>query len=67
MRLPLLTAALLAIAPLRAGAADPTFVRVWPQWHDSDSFQSFSEYQTGKELTGKWIVLRSQPEERTGL
>lgn len=67
MRLILLTAALLALASTRAGAADPTFVRVWPQWHDADSFQSFYEYETSRELTGKWIVLRSQPEERTGL
>ncbi len=50
-----------------ARADDVTFRRVWPQWHDSDSFQSLYEDHTGQELTGKWIVLRSQPRERSGL
>lgn len=48
-------------------AADVSFPRVWPQWHDADSFQSFYEYETGRELVGKWIVLRSRPAERGGL
>jgi hypothetical protein len=50
-----------------ARADDVSFKRVWPEWHDSDSFQSFYEDHTGQELTGKWIVLRSQPRERSGL
>ena len=50
-----------------AHAADVSFKRVWPQWYDADSFQSFYEDHTGRELTGKWIVLRSQPEDRGGL
>jgi hypothetical protein len=50
-----------------ARAADLTFKRVWPEWHDSDSFQSLYEDHTGQELTGKWIVLRSQPAQRSGL
>jgi hypothetical protein len=50
-----------------ARAADPYFKRVWPQWHAADSFQSFYEDHTGKELQGKWTVLRSQPAERGGL
>ena len=50
-----------------ARGADVTFKRVWPEWHDSDSFQSLYEDHTGHELTGKWIVLRSQPEKRGGL
>jgi hypothetical protein len=40
---------------------------VWPEWHDSDSFQSLYEDHTGQELTGGWFVLRSQPGERSGL
>jgi hypothetical protein len=58
---------LLAVLPdLRA--ADPTFQRVWPQWHDADSFQSYYEDYTGKELVPRhWTVLRSQPAQRGGL
>lgn len=55
----------LAAAPCRA---DPvTFVRVWPQWHDGDTFSSYHEVRTEKELVAKdWIVLRSQPANRGG-
>jgi hypothetical protein len=48
-------------------AADLKFKRVWPEWHDAESFQSLYEDHTGRELTGKWIVLRSQPGNRSGL
>jgi hypothetical protein len=48
-------------------AADLRFKRVWPEWHDAESFQSLYEDHTGHELTGKWIVLRSQPDKRGGL
>jgi hypothetical protein len=50
-----------------ARAAELQLVRVWPQWHDGDSFQSLYEEHTGRELTGGWIVIRSQPGERGGL
>jgi len=46
---------------------DLHFERVWLTWHDSASFDSFYEYRTGEELVGKWTILRSQPNERTGL
>jgi hypothetical protein len=59
--------ALLSALCATAQAADLTFKRAWPEWHDSDSFQSLYEQQTGHELTGKWIVLRSQPAQRSGL
>ena len=66
MRIPL--AALLALSLASAAlAADVKFKRVWPQWYDADSFQSFYEDHTGKELTGKWIVVRSQPGDRAGI
>ncbi len=67
MRHLLASIALFAAFPARAPADDVSFKRVWPQWHTADSFQSFYEYHTGRELTGKWVVLRSQPDERTGL
>jgi len=55
----------LAAAPCRAG--DVTFARVWPEWHGSDSFESYHEYRTGRELVQDWIVMRSQPANRSGL
>ncbi len=67
MRFLLASFALLAPIAARAAAADLSFVRVWPQWHSADSFQSFYEYDTGRELVGKRIVMRSQPDERSGL
>jgi hypothetical protein len=48
-------------------AGDPYFKRVWPEWRDADSFQSFYEDHTGKELVGKWTMIRSQPSSRSGL
>jgi hypothetical protein len=50
-----------------ARAAELRLKRVWPEWHDAEAFQSLYEDHTGHELTGKWIVLRSQPEKRGGL
>jgi hypothetical protein len=44
----------------------PWFRRVWPRYRDADSFQSFYEYLTGRELVGKWTMLRSQPAHREG-
>jgi hypothetical protein len=57
-----------ALALLGAPArADVSFLRVWPQWHDADSFQSYFEYKHHHELDGKFTVLRSQSWERGGL
>jgi hypothetical protein len=67
MRPLLASLALLAALVAPAAAADLRFERVWLQWHDADSFQSFYEYHTGRELVGKWTVLRTQPDDRTGL
>lgn len=63
---PTLAALFLLSLTCLAQAADVSFKRVWPQWYDGDSFQSLYEDRTGRELTGKWIPLRSQPEERSG-
>jgi len=67
MRSLLASLALFAAFAARTPAADPTFERVWLQWHKTDSFQSFYEYHTGREFTGRWVVLRSQTDERSGL
>jgi hypothetical protein len=64
-----LIAALLAL-PLLAAAApqdEVRFLRVWPQWHSADSFQSLYEVENHRELDGKFIVLRSNNEFRGGL
>jgi hypothetical protein len=68
MRRPLALLALLALlAAVPVPAAEIRLVRVWPEWLTADSFQSYYEYHTGRELTGRWVVMRSQPDERTGL
>jgi len=67
MRSLLASFTLFAALAARAPAGGVSFERVWLQWHKADSFQSFYEYHTGRELTGKWTVLRTQTDERTGL
>jgi hypothetical protein len=64
---PLLAPIALLLAVSSVHASDVKFKRVWPEWHDAESFQSYYEDHTGRELTGKWIVLRSHPEKRGGL
>ena len=65
MRLALTLALLLGSAGL-VRAAEVEFVRVWPGWRDSQSFERISEYFTGQENTGSQVVLRSHPEIRPG-
>jgi hypothetical protein len=67
MRSLLAAAALVLAAPTVARAADLKLTRVWPQWHTADSFQSFYEDQTGREISGGWVILRSQKDQRGGL
>ena len=67
MRQILAPLALLALAAAPCRADTITFARVWPQWHDSGSFESYHEYRTGKELVQDWIVMRTQPKSRSGL
>ena len=43
MRLLLAVAALLASSVV-ARAAEAEFVRVWPQWHDAETFDRIGEY-----------------------
>jgi hypothetical protein len=49
-----------------ARAADIHFVRIWPGWRDADSFERISEYFTGREDTGRSVVVRSHPSIRDG-
>jgi hypothetical protein len=65
MRLVLTLALLLASAGV-SRASETTFVRVWPGWRDSASFERISEYFTGKENPGSQVLLRSHPEIRSG-
>jgi hypothetical protein len=67
MRSLLAAFALFSAASGAARAADLQFKRVWPQWHDADSFQSLYEEKTGRELAAGWIVLRSRTDQRGGL
>jgi hypothetical protein len=62
-----LVAALLLLSPGLLRADPVTLVRVWPQWHDADSFKSYYEFKKGDELTGNFVVIRSQPKDRNGL
>jgi hypothetical protein len=68
-----LFASLALLAPIALFAAVPRppdpirMIRVWPVWRPADSFQSYYEYHSGRELVGRWTVMRSQPDERTGL
>jgi hypothetical protein len=66
MRSLLLLPLCLILIGAAAPGGTPTFKRVWPQYRDADSFQSFYEYHTGRELIGKWTLLRSQPAHRGG-
>jgi hypothetical protein len=58
----------LAPATSRAAAAagDVSFVRVWPGWRESESFDRISEYFGGGENHGPHIVLRTHAETRAG-
>ena len=47
-------------------AAELSVVRVYTGWRDAASFKRISEYFDGKENTGKEIVLRSHPDQRSG-
>jgi hypothetical protein len=68
---PLLTLfALVCLAALPAEAlakeGDLEIQRVYTGWRDGASFKRISEYFDGKENTGREIVIRSHPQQRTG-
>jgi hypothetical protein len=62
--LPLLAAAGLATTALKADGVD--FIRIWPNYRDTDSFKRISEYFTNREDPGKVVMLRTQPVDRDG-
>src|SRR5687767_6584559 len=47
-------------------AAEVELLRIWPGWRDAESFDRISEYFGGGENTGRHVVLRTQPDVRTG-
>lgn len=57
---------LLSLVAACAHAADVQFVRVWPGWRNADTFESISEYFTGRESDGGRVVLRTTPDARAG-
>jgi len=59
-------ALLLSLTAARAAAAEVELVRVWAAWRNADAFDRISEYFTGKEDTGRQIVLRTHPDARAG-
>jgi hypothetical protein len=65
MRLVLTLALLLGSAGILR-AAEVEFVRVWPAWRETASFERISEYFDGKENSGSQVLLRSHPDTRAG-
>ncbi len=63
-RIVLCVFALAASSALRAG--DITLTRVWPGWRTAQSFERISEFFTGRENPGREIILRTQPDVRSG-
>ncbi len=55
-----------AMAKEGALAGELTIVRVFSGWHDAASFKHISEYFTGRENTHGEVMLRSQPDQRSG-
>jgi hypothetical protein len=49
-----------------ARAADAEFIRVWPQWRDTASFERIGEFFGAPENNGREIVLRTHPQNRDG-
>ena len=46
--------------------SDPAIVRIYTGWRDGASFKRIAEYFDGKEHTGREVVLRTHPQQRTG-
>ena len=60
-------AALLALLfASAASAADATFVRLWPGWRETESFDRIGEFLGGPEPTGSRQLARTQPTARAG-
>lgn len=61
-----LVALLLAALASPLSAADVQIARVWPGYRTAESFERISEYFTGRENSGRDIILRTQPSAREG-
>lgn len=49
-----------------SGAETVSIVRTWTSYRTAESFTRISEYFSGRENTGGQVVLRTQPQERSG-
>lgn len=58
--------ALAALAAPAARAAEAEFLRIWPQWQDSDAFERIGEFFGRGERHSARIVMRTQLNERSG-
>lgn len=47
-------------------AADATFVRLWPGWRETESFDRISEFLGGPEQLGRRTLVRTQRTARAG-
>lgn len=56
----------LALGAAAAFAADVTVVPVFTGYREAASFKRISEYFSGKENTGGQLILRTDPEQRSG-
>lgn len=65
-RLPLTFACLACFVVSLARSAEVEFVRVWPGWRAAESFESITEYFSGREEHGREVVLRTHPDARAG-
>jgi hypothetical protein len=61
-------AALSSVVSAKEDKADSSLdiPRVYAAWRDGASFKRISEYFDGRENTGREIVLRTHPDQRTG-
>jgi hypothetical protein len=66
MRRTLALLGLLLCAAHGAGAAELSFVRVWPRWYDNDQVIRISEFFTGRENMGERTIVHSRADSRTG-
>lgn len=57
---------LATLGVMAAPAAEVEFIRVWPGWREAQSFERIREFFSGHEYSGKQIILRSHPDERSG-
>jgi hypothetical protein len=62
----LLALLFLSLSCVASGAEPVSIVRTWTGFRTVESFTRISEYFNGQENTGGQVMLRSQPQERSG-